>query len=66
VILDVLMWLAIGDAAASAVLAILVCVIARKSKAPVPARTAVGIAILLTLPAAILYFAAWMIGKAVD
>jgi hypothetical protein len=60
VILDVLGWLAAADAVAALAIAGAIYLIGRRSKHPVPVGTAAGIAVFLTLPVVLLYFAAWM------
>jgi hypothetical protein len=58
--LEVLGWLAAADAVAAVFIAGAVYLIGRRSHHPVPIGTAAGIAVILTLPAVLLYFAAWM------
>jgi hypothetical protein len=60
VILDVLLWLAIADAVAAAALAVMLYIVGRKSKERVPARTAVGIGVILAAPAGLVYAAVWI------
>ena len=53
-------WLAVLDAAAAAVLAGLIYLIGRRSRTGMTIGSAVGLAILLGLPAAALYLAVWL------
>jgi hypothetical protein len=61
VILDVLGWLAVADAIAAVLLATTVYAIGRRSGNDVTIGRVVGLAVLVGLPAAALYFAVWMI-----
>ena len=60
-ILDVLGWLAVADAIAAVLLATTVYAIGRRSGNDVTIGRVVGLAVLVGLPAAALYFAVWMI-----
>ena len=64
-ILDVLGWVAIADAVAAVLLAATVYVTGRRSEGGVTVGRAVGLALLLALPAATLYLAAWLIRRVV-
>lgn len=64
-ILNLLGWLAVADAVAAAVLAGLVYAIGKRSGSDVTAGRAVGLAVLMGLPAAVLYLAVrllWQVG----
>jgi hypothetical protein len=60
VILNVLGWLAVADAAAAVVLASMIYVIGRRSNHPVTVGRCLGLAIVFGLPATLLYLAAWL------
>lgn len=60
-ILDVLLWLAVVDVIAAAVLAGLVYAIGRRSPGRVGVGRAIGLAVMLSLPAALLYLVAWLL-----
>ena len=60
-ILDVLGWLAVADAVAAVLLAGTVYAIGRRSGNDVTIGRAVGLALLVGLPAVTLYFAVWLI-----
>jgi uncharacterized membrane protein YhfC len=60
VILDVLFWLAVADAVAAGLFAMIVFVVGRRSGRPVPLGSAIAIAAFLALPAALLYLVAWL------
>jgi hypothetical protein len=62
--LDVLGWLAAADAVAALAIAGAIYVIGKRSSHPVPLGTVAGIAVFLTLPVVLLYFAAWMLARA--
>ena len=57
---DVLGWLAAADAVAAGLLGLVVYVVGRRSGHPVSGAQALGLAGCLTLPAVLLYVAAWL------
>jgi hypothetical protein len=59
---DVVVWLAVSDVVAAAALGLIVYVVGRRSAHPVPAATAVGLAVLFALPGVLLYGLAWAFG----
>ena len=59
-ILDVLGWVVLADAAAAAALGVAVYVVGRQSGHRVSGGKAVGLAGCLTLPAVLLYGAVWL------
>lgn len=59
-ILDVLAWVAVADAVAAVLLAGVVYMIGRRSVKRVTVGRAVGLALMLGLPAVLLYLAAWL------
>ena len=63
-ILDLLGWLAVADAVAAVVLAGIVYAIGRRRGTEVTIGRAVGLAVLLGLPAAVLYVAVWLLLQA--
>jgi hypothetical protein len=61
VILDVLGWLAAADAVAAALLAGLIYAIGKRSGTGVSVWRAVGLAVLLGSPAAVLFLVVWLL-----
>ena len=64
-ILDVLGWVAVADGVAAVLLAGTVYAIGRRSQGSVTVGRAIGLALLLGLPAALLYLAVWLILRVV-
>ena len=62
-ILDVLGWLAVADAIAAVVLAGVVYAIGRRTWTGVTVGQALGLAVLLELPAGLLYLAVWLLSR---
>lgn len=58
-ILDVLAWCVAADAAAAVLIAGLVYFSSRRSRNPVPMRSAAALAIFLVLPAVLLFLLVW-------
>jgi hypothetical protein len=63
VILDALRWLAAADAVAAVLLAATVYRIGRRSPGPITVSRAIGLAVLLSSPAAALYGAVCLFGR---
>lgn len=57
-IVDVLGWLAIADGVAALLLAAIVFLVARRSPHPVTVRSAIVVAVVVALPALLLYLIA--------
>ena len=60
---NVVLWLAIADVIAAAVLGLMVYVVGRRSAHPVPVTTAIGLTMVLASPGALVYGLAWAIGR---
>jgi len=59
-ILEVLAWIALLDAVAAAAMAAIVYLVGRRTGHPVPVGSAVGIGLMLALPAAFIFAVAWV------